>query len=219
MTLLRTFVAIELPPPVRQAIDDQVQRLQRCLVTQLPALERTPAILRWTPTDKLHLTLRFLGDTTPAQCAALATDLTAALPLCAFSPLPFTLTLGRLGCFPNWTRPSVLWIGLDGQIATLNALQQCVEESVQRVGFPAETRDFAPHLTISRVDRRLAAPARHALGRAMAACQEQTSPDVMKASPAEISVTEIVHMQSELRPSGARYTPIRHLLLPTNPGG
>ncbi len=59
---MRTFLAIELP----RSIQDQVQQLQQQVQGYLRRAQ-TADCIRWTPTEKIHLTLRFLGETNPAQ--------------------------------------------------------------------------------------------------------------------------------------------------------
>ena len=55
MSVLRVFIAIELPAHVCDAIQKQTVRLRQTLGNEL---------IRWVPTQNMHLTLKFLGDTT-----------------------------------------------------------------------------------------------------------------------------------------------------------
>ena len=67
---MRTFIAIELPAGVKQRVIERQRRLQRLLDEQ-----GVGSAFRWTPSDNLHLTLRFLGETGDAQRRQIETAL------------------------------------------------------------------------------------------------------------------------------------------------
>ncbi|MBE0671972.1 MAG: RNA 2',3'-cyclic phosphodiesterase, partial [Anaerolineales bacterium] len=52
MNLLRTFIAIELPQQIQDALEKQIARLRQPLGDDL---------VRWIPTQNMHLTLKFIG--------------------------------------------------------------------------------------------------------------------------------------------------------------
>jgi len=100
---MRAFVAIDLPPSIQSDLAALQQRLATVLAGAQPGRS-----VRWIPAANLHLTLRFLGETTPAQHAAVA----ARLRTLAKSSGAFEITVSGLGCFPNDHRPTVLWLGV-----------------------------------------------------------------------------------------------------------
>lgn len=193
-TDLRTFVAVELPAEVKHAIAREQARLQEHLSAQ-----RIPATLRWSAVENIHLTLRFLGDTTATQQGRLVTEMRAA----AQGWPPFTLSVAGLGCFPNCRAPRVVWQGVGGDLAALGAIQTEVESLVQQVGFAAEDRPFSPHLTLARARREAARPALQETGRALALLAAQTAPPALS-----FIVDHLVYFQSELRAGGSVYTPL-----------
>ena len=101
---------------------------------------------RIVPPEKWHLTLRFVGDTAPDALERLGHSLRAG-SLGRRAEIMF----GRLGAFPRAHRASVLWVGVAEGADRLQAIAASVEHAVQRAGFPAEARPFAPHLTLSRL--------------------------------------------------------------------
>ena len=101
---------------------------------------------RVVPPEKWHLTLRFLGDTAQDALERLGHSLRAR-PLGSQADIMF----GGLGAFPRAQRASVLWVGIVEGTAALQAIAANVEDAVQRAGFSAESRAFAPHLTLSRL--------------------------------------------------------------------
>jgi 2'-5' RNA ligase len=187
---MRTFIAIELPT----SLQDQIGQRQQILKTRLRAdgLER---LVRWTAVEKMHLTLRFLGETDEMQRRSVAMSLETIV---AAHP-PFSLGLDILGCFPNCHRPSVIWLGMRGDLEPLSALQARIEEAARAAGFEADKRPYTPHLTIARIRRQAGSQARRKLGQAL-----QDTP--LPAPPPPFTVDRIAFIQSVLKPSGAVYT-------------
>jgi 2'-5' RNA ligase len=187
---VRTFIAIELPEAVRLL----VERRQRSIQNRLDQLN-APSVFRWTPVEKVHLTLRFLGETSDAQRGEMA-DLLAN----AAATWPrFDLGLEGLGCFPNFRQPSVVWLGVRGDLAALQHMQAEIERFSRRAGFAAEERAFRPHLTLARASRDAKRPDLQAAGRALERIAEA-------GETGTFTVDRIAHIKSDLRPSGAIYT-------------
>ena len=120
----RLFVAV-WPP------DDVVRELAEM---PRPAIEG----LRWTKPERLHVTLRFLGQCDEAEVeAALAT---ADLPEARVTLGPQVKRLGR----------GVLMVPAQG----LDHLAAAVEATVARLGLPPADHSFTGHLTVARFKRR-----------------------------------------------------------------
>jgi 2'-5' RNA ligase len=185
---LRAFVAIDLPGPVKAYLAQAIAELRQAC--EVP--------VRWANPQGIHLTLKFLGNVERDRLAALE----AALRESVADIRSHRLALGSLGAFPSASRPRVLWVGLTGDLELLAALQQAVESAAARQGFPPEERSFTPHLTLGRMGKASAAQQRDA-GRAL----DLVSPPPDLALP----VTAITLMRSELRPTGAIYTPLAHM--------
>jgi 2'-5' RNA ligase len=185
--MIRTFIAIELPPPVTTAL----MQVQSRLKTISP-----PHAVRWTAPQNIHLTLHFLGDIPDSDVTTVSNALDAVAADCH----PFELSLGGLGCFPNYRRPRVLWVGALQQSDPLTALHQKLGAALQAaIGFAPETRPFSPHLTLGRVKSGI--PGRHLrqLSEAISAQQKTVG------QLARLPVTQISFIKSELRPTGAIY--------------
>lgn len=138
--MLRTFVAIELPPPVRATLQELLARMRK----EFPK-ER----LRWPPPENVHLTLKFLGATPESEIPNILKALEQSL-----SNLPrFSLLPKGIGAFPPRGAPRVVWIGFEGEIERLLETAETVEKTLNPLGFPRENRPFSPHLTIARAPR------------------------------------------------------------------
>jgi len=186
---LRTFIAVPLPEEVQA----KVGKL-------LSDLRKTDAAVRWVPARNLHLTLKFLGDLEEARLR----DLFLGIQKAAEGIEPFQITLEGLGAFPNARRPRVLWIGLDVPGA-MRTLSENIEEELFGLKFPREKRKFSPHLTIGRVK------GQRGMETLMSVVQRTDF------GPETVSVDRIVAMKSDLRPTGAVYSPLREVRLRASP--
>lgn len=188
--VLRLFIAIDLPPEVKQLLGD-VQA----------DLRRHTHVVRWADPGGTHLTLKFLGSVEAEDVERIVRGLHAV----AARHRAFTLETDHLGVFPNSQRPRIVWLGIRGNVAALESLQQDVEREIAPLGFPTEQRPFRPHLTLGRSAKEPTADEFRALGQAVTAMNVPRS--------CAIAVDALVLMQSELGPHGARYTPIAHARL------
>lgn len=179
--MLRLFVAVDLPPQVREALG----RLQ----SELKRLDL--ARLRWVRPEGVHLTLKFLGETPARRLVGVEAALAGAVR----GP-PFRLALGPPGTFGDRRGPRVLWLDIAGEVERLRALQAAVETALADAGFPPEERDFAPHLTLARVPQPPPPGTAESIERALGSV---TPP------AAEFLVSEVVLMRSRLQPGGAVY--------------
>ena len=130
---MRLFVSVDLSPAAREA-----------LVAAVGRLDLTPA--RLVSPERWHITLAFLGEVVPDRLPALGGRLAGV----AEAAVPLQLRLSGSGVFPARGRPSVLWVGLTGDVDGLRRLAGAVARSVRAAGVRLERRKFAPHVTIAR---------------------------------------------------------------------
>lgn len=182
MSQIRAFIAVILPPAVRQALGALAARQ----AAQVP-----PGSVRWVKPEAMHLTVRFLGDTAVAALP----QLEAAMDSAAAAQDLFELHTQGFGCFPHCRRPRVLWAGLAGDLAAMVALKRSLDTRLVPLGWPPEERAFSPHLTLGRVKD----------GQAL---QDQRWPENVPELP--IAVTGLTLIRSDLRPEGPQYTVLHH---------
>jgi RNA 2',3'-cyclic 3'-phosphodiesterase len=183
MSLLRAFIAVEIPPEIHKAIEKKTAPLRAALGS---------SIVRWVPSDNIHLTLKFLGDISPANVDMLSQMLNVEVSQHSV----FELKFGGLGAFPNPKRPRVIWIGIQAP-AGLEALQHGIEAATATLGYPGEARPFSPHLTIGRV-KQTAGPA--------GVQKIRTALEEAKVGALGTTQVTTVHLfKSDLKPSGAVY--------------
>lgn len=100
----------------------------------------------WTPPERWHLTLLFLGRVLEERVPALVA---AVGPAVAPTP-PMTLRLAGGGRFGSVRRPQVAWAGLDGDVRPLVDLAGRLAGAARSLRLPVEDRPFRPHLTLGR---------------------------------------------------------------------
>jgi len=177
----RAFVGIALPPAYQQALAIIRERLRPL----------APPDMRWTRPGNWHLTLQFLGDVPLAGPGGLD-EVKAALAGVRFEP--FVLAGAGGGSFPDAKRPRVVWLGLAAGGQACVRLAAAVAAALSPLGFPAEDRPFAAHLTLARIR----APDRVGdLAPMLQALSEVRLP--------ETPVRDITLWRSVLAPSGPRY--------------
>ena len=183
MSLLRAFIALEIPASLQDAIEQHTTSLRTA----------SGSSVRWVQPRNLHLTLKFLGDVSPSSIQFLHQMLTAEA---ARFP-SFVIQFGGLGAFPSPKRPRVIWIGIQAP-PELEALQHAVEAGSARLGYGPEERPFTPHLTVGRVRQAATALEQQRLRLALESAR------IGPIGKAEIKGISL--MKSDLQPAGSVYT-------------
>lgn len=168
---MRLFIAVPMPEFVANRLVELQQPIEG---------------IRWQQEEKLHLTLKFLGDTESDRAQKLQSVLdTIDIP-------SFSITLNGLGYFPKGKQPRVLWAGID-KSEPLQKLHKAVESRCADLGFDPEQRPFKPHVTIGRVKGASKSTVESFIDRH----EDFHIPD--------IPVEEFVLFESKLHPDGAQH--------------
>jgi 2'-5' RNA ligase len=177
---MRLFVAVFPPPPAVAHLAAVVDGL---------AVGRARA--RVGATDRWHLTLAFLGDV-PDESAT-----TAAVALSGVEGTVGELRIRGGGKFGHG-RSTVLWAGVEGDVAGLTRIGRAVRRELRAHRLHPDDKRFAPHLTIARPGDRIA---RAELTSDLATLRDYTGP--------RWPVTELVLVRSRLGPDPS-YTVLAH---------
>jgi RNA 2',3'-cyclic 3'-phosphodiesterase len=175
---VRVFVAIPVPDDVRRALSEFIAKLQR-----------TGSAVRWVRTEGMHVTLKFIGETSEEKVERIKAAIAAVR-----SAAPVTLRFRNTGFFPNPKHPRVFWAGIDAT-PNLAEIAHAIESKLEPLDIPRETRAFSPHLTLARFNSQEGVPR---LGEALA-----------QLAPFEFGATTVrqFHLyQSVLKRGGAEYT-------------
>jgi 2'-5' RNA ligase len=144
------------------------------------------------PEANIHLTLKFLGQTHPQKLP----EIKRRMGNIAGRNKRFQFSLGKIGVFPHLKNPRVLWLGVEEREAGLRTLQKKIEKSMAEMGFPEDTREQTPHITLARIKE---VQKKNKL-------QERIESFVRVSSNHPVDVTMVSLIESELTPSGAVYT-------------
>lgn len=181
----RIFIALEIPAAARELCYQQMQQLKQFV----------PQGWRWESPDKIHLTLRFLGDTENPRV-----DEVKQLVHTVVSSTPsFSLEIGRHGVFPGWQSPRILWLGLNCP-EQLRQMQMDLEAGAVHLGYEPESKPFKPHLTIARIQRDVTPAKAIEIGRIL---KEASLPAIGR-----VKVNNVILFESTLTQSGSIYKPL-----------
>lgn len=190
--LIRSFIAVPLPPEVKERLAEAQRRLR-------PAAPE----VKWVAMDSFHITLKFLGGVAPDRLQETWQEVAADLRGAA----GFTLHLVGAGAFPSAVRPRVLWAGIAQGAEELVRLAARTERACAACGFDPENRPFRAHVTLGRVREPAPNPQ---LAEQLA---ELATTDFGMAP-----VDRVLLMKSDLTPQGATYTALEQLLLEGSTG-
>jgi len=176
---MRIFVAIELEKEIKENLSAFIQEM-----------DSGNRNIRWVKRQGMHLTLKFLGETSEEKIA----EVKSVLEVAASEHPSFELILKGTGTFPPEARtPRIIWIGIE-ENAALRAIHTRIENDLHKIRFPKEQRKFHPHLSLGRVK----GPGN--LGPVI-----QTLGQNRKTGFGRMIVGKITLFQSILKPTGAEY--------------
>jgi 2'-5' RNA ligase len=126
---MRLFVSLDLPDAVCEP---------------LAAWRADVPGARWVPSERLHLTLRFLGET-PLETLVAITGQASQI-----QARPVPVVAGDLIRLPSARRPRALAVRVH-ETAELRALAARLGAALARAGAPPADHELLPHVTLARV--------------------------------------------------------------------
>jgi len=196
---MRTFVAIDLDPEVRQKI-----------ARFLEGVRPFAPDARWVTPESLHITLKFIGEQKPEQVEAIQQQLRAQARKAA------TIHFTGTGFFPSQRAPRVFWIGIQAG-PELSELASRIDAATAELGIRHEERSFSPHLTLARGHGGSGSPKWRkddGPNTTFAVLQKRLE----SMGPLEfgtMTAREFFLYQSQLSPKGSKYTKLESFALPS----
>ena len=179
---IRCFVAIEIPETIQMLLTSTQEELRKYIRGA-----------SWVKRGNIHLTLKFLGDVAPNQISVIKNVIEQVTD----TRSPFSMELGGIGAFPNLSRPRIIWAGVKTGADEVAAIAREIDVGLGRHGYERDKKSFRPHLTLARLKRRV---------------NLKPLVDVFQhydtINGARMIVKQIRLVQSNLRRSGAVYTPL-----------
>lgn len=186
---MRTFIAFDLPQTVKSEISTWIKPIKQ------PALNSS---IKWVDSKNLHITLKFLGETTPDKINRLAEKINNQLH--SLKPIP--LNLSKPGAFPSIQKPNVIWIDVLPKERLFSAYKE-IESVCISEGFEADQKPFKTHITLARIKReRNPAQIKQIVS---------TLNNIPPAPQIGFFIDHITIFQSVLTPQGPIYTALRRI--------
>lgn len=179
---IRTFIAIKIEP------EKKLNELFLHLRNALKGEE-----IRWVDINNLHLTLRFLGETSGEQVS----ETIKVLESIASHFNSFQIEIKGVGVFKNKIQPRVLFLSVVNNFI-MKELADEIREKLNFMGFDEDEKTFNPHLTLGRTKYIENKDAFYALA-------NRYSDEKIQ----QITVSEITFYQSILSSAGPTYKPIK----------
>ena len=135
--ILRTFISIPVP--------NSVKNVKQMLTS---TCEDEKVDIRWVKHNNLHITLHFLGYTPEKEIPQLKKMLSKIIK----SQKAFDLTISKTGKFPDNDKPSVLYLGVEGNLKPLNELVNDIKKNISSIGYNKDLKEFTPHVTVGKIN-------------------------------------------------------------------
>ncbi len=192
---MRTFIAIELPKEIRNALTLLQEQLRK-----------SGSDVKWVNPENIHLTLKFLGERDEKKIKKIIEILDEIVK----DKTSFMANISTIGAFPKINFPRVLWAGIDKGDNEIKEIFKELEEKIAKVGIPKENRPFSSHITLGRTRSTLN---RQELVRELNNRQENIPSEINL----EFHVTKITLFKSTLTPKGSIYEILKEASLKTTP--
>ena len=130
----RLFIALNIPEDVKSQLIDLRDSV-------------AGADYKWENKEKLHLTLKFIGDTLEEDVNNIAEELNFIEKYSTFE-----CSINNFGFFFRDGIPSILWAGMKVGNSLYDAVDK-IESVLEKFSIKKEKRKFHPHLTLLRIKK------------------------------------------------------------------
>lgn len=178
----RIFIALNIPDEAKDKLFEIINQLH------------TDKDLKWEMKEKIHLTLKFVGDVDYELIPEIKNELEF---LQEYRSQKLQIT--GFGFFFRFKEPKILWAGLKFS-DELKLIAQRLEDYFTKFGIEKEKREFKPHLTLMRIKNN---PGENFINKFKNS----------KFEPIDFQSNSISLIKSELKPSGSVYTEIKKYIL------
>jgi len=184
---MRVFLAIDFP-----------EKIKETLLQKISLFRKSFPDFKWINKSSLHLTIKFIGEVDDSFIPEIHNQLNNAFK----NIESFILSTTQLGFFPSAKKARVFFLDLQ-KSDPLHNCHNIIEQKMNILGIEKDNRHFHPHITLARIKKQ--------------SFSKDESDQLLKETIPKLSikVAEIILMQSELLPSGARYTPVQRFSLRT----
>lgn len=181
---IRSFIALEIP-------DEAITNILKIRDEKVGKLED----VRWERKEKLHLTLKFLGDINSEMIGSYS----QTLEKITSNYESMNLSFSEFGIFKRRNELKILWIGLKDNLKLIQIVDD-IESSFTEFGFEKENRKFKSHITLLRFRG-------HEDSEKIVSLKEVKLPEI------DFNANKITLYESMLTPSGSIYRSLKNFYL------
>ena len=173
--MIRLFVALIIPDKIKEEL------FNHCY-----AAAKNPSDFRWEAKDKVHLTLKFIGEVKEDLLQLIIDELDFVKKYSSFN-----CTISKFGFFFRDNEAKILWCNLETDTKIVSLVDE-LNTRLQKYDIEIERRKYKGHLTLLRIKNRLSEGFINRF--------KDYSFD-----PIEFKANEIALIQSVLKPTGSEY--------------
>jgi len=173
--MIRLFVALKIPDHVKDRIFENCDKV----IGEL-------SDYKWESKDKIHLTLKFIGDVEDNLLPGLINEISFVTDYSSFD-----CTISEFGFFFHNNETKILWCNL-GTDERINNLVSQLNDKLSKFNIEIEKRKFKGHLTLLRIKNKV---------------DEKFIKKFKEFyfSPIHFNANQIALIQSFLKPGGSEY--------------
>ena len=172
----RTFIALEIP----EAAIEEIINLRKDKIGD-------GGNAKWEVKEKLHLTLKFLGDTETYALNSYIEDMKRIIS----EIKQFELCFNEFGIFRKGGVPKILWVGLN-ENDKLKHFAEALDSIFENYGYKKEERKFKAHITLLRF-------------RGFENMEKILSLTEVKIPEIKFTANKVVFFESQLKQNGSVY--------------
>ncbi len=181
---IRAFIALEIPnDPLSEILKIRDEKIGEA------------GNIKWEGKEKLHLTLKFLGDINSEMIGSYSKSLEKITD--TYEGL--NLSFSEFGVFKRRDEYKILWIGLNENQRLAKMVEE-IESSFAEFGFEKERRNFKSHITLLRF-------------RGYEDSEKIVSLTHVKLPVIEFKANKVTLFESKLLPSGSVYRSLKNFYL------
>lgn len=181
---IRSFIALEIP-------NDSLSEILKIRDEKIGETEN----IKWEGKEKLHLTLKFLGDIDSEMIGPYSKSLEKITD--AYESL--NLSFSEFGVFKRRNELKILWVGLKNNPKLFQMVDE-IESSFAEFGFEKERRNFKSHITLLRF-------------RGQENSEKIVSLTHVKLPVIEFKANKVTLFESKLLPGGSVYRSLKNFYL------
>lgn len=173
--MIRLFVALLIPDEIKSVVFDHCY-----------SVVNNPADYKWEDPDKVHLTLKFIGEVKEELLPKIIDEIDFVKDYSSFD-----CSISNFGFFFRSNEAKILWCNLDTDGSMISLVDE-LNKNLKKLNIEVETRKFMRHLSLMRIKTKV--------DESFIESFKQ-----YKFSPVKFLADEIALVQSTLKPAGSEY--------------